>query len=192
MPAEELLKAAGFHTHTTFVHSATTPGCPASPCSSCVRACFAFKATRLNWLLFMQGEPGFERLKRELEDLKNAPRGLEGTYRTAAEMERHRAQAADAAIEEQLEVQTAFREHGAKLQGIYEVKQRTETEMTRREQEMKQLSSAPLLLARGSEQWLPLMLCWQSTRLQHLPGATVRLGSLQPASQWHQAAVTPD
>ena len=91
-----------------------------------------------------QGEPGFERLKRELEELKNAPRGLEGTYRTAAEMERHRAQAADAAIEEQLEVQTAFREHGAKLQSIYEVKQRTESEMSRREQEMKQLSSESL------------------------------------------------
>lgn len=33
-----------------------------------------------------------------------------------AEMERHRAQLADAAIEEQLEVQTAFREQGALLQ----------------------------------------------------------------------------
>ena len=63
-----------------------------------------------------QGEPEFERLKRELEDVKNAPRGLEGTFRTAAEMERHRAQLADAAIEEQLEVQTTFREHGARLQ----------------------------------------------------------------------------
>jgi hypothetical protein len=39
-----------------------------------------------------QGEPEFERLKRELEEVKNAPRGLEGTFRTAAEMERHRAQ----------------------------------------------------------------------------------------------------
>ena len=48
--------------------------------------------------------------------MKNAPRGLEGTFRTAAEMERHRAQLADAAIEEQLEVQTTFREHGARLQ----------------------------------------------------------------------------
>ena len=64
----------------------------------------------------LQGEPEFERLKRELEDVKNAPRGLEGTFRTAAEMERHRAQLADAAIEEQLEVQTTFREHGARLQ----------------------------------------------------------------------------
>ena len=67
-------------------------------------------------LLCAQGEPEFERLKRELEDVKNAPRGLEGTFRTAAEMERHRAQLADAAIEEQLEVQTTFREHGARLQ----------------------------------------------------------------------------
>ena len=66
------------------------------------------------WLL--QGEPEFDRLKRELEEVKNQPRGLEGTFRTAAEMERHRAQLADAAIEEQLEVQTAFREHGARLQ----------------------------------------------------------------------------
>lgn len=37
-----------------------------------------------------QGEPELERLKRELEELKHAPRGLEGTFRTAAEMERHR------------------------------------------------------------------------------------------------------
>ena len=64
----------------------------------------------------LQGEPEFDRLKRELEEVKNQPRGLEGTFRTAAEMERHRAQLADAAIEEQLEVQTAFREHGARLQ----------------------------------------------------------------------------
>ena len=64
----------------------------------------------------VQGEPEFDRLKRELEEVKNQPRGLEGTFRTAAEMDRHRAQLADAAIEEQLEVQTAFREHGARLQ----------------------------------------------------------------------------
>ena len=64
----------------------------------------------------LQGEPEFDRLKRELEEVKNAPRGLEGTFRSAAEMERHRAAAADAAIEEQLEVQTSFRQHGARLQ----------------------------------------------------------------------------
>ena len=56
----------------------------------------------------VQGEPEFERLKRELEEVKNAPRGLEGTFRSTAEMERHRAQMADAAIEEQLEVQVRF------------------------------------------------------------------------------------
>lgn len=66
--------------------------------------------------MVVQGEPEFDRLKRELEDVKNAPRGLEGTFRSAAEMERHRAAAADAAIEEQLEVQTSFRQHGARLQ----------------------------------------------------------------------------
>lgn len=35
-------------------------------------------------------------------------------------MERHRAQLADAAIEEQIEVQTAFREQGQRLQRIYD------------------------------------------------------------------------
>lgn len=63
----------------------------------------------------LQGEAQYDRLKRELEALKNQPRGLEGTFRIAAEMERHRAQLADAAIEEQLEVQTAFRDHGASV-----------------------------------------------------------------------------
>lgn len=67
-------------------------------------------------MTLLQGEPEFDRLKRELEEVKNAPRGLEGTFRSAAEMERHRAAAADAAIEEQLEVQTSFRQHGARLQ----------------------------------------------------------------------------
>ncbi len=66
--------------------------------------------------ILLQGEPEFDRLKRELEEVKNAPRGLEGTFRSAAEMERHRAATADAAIEEQLEVQTSFRQHGARLQ----------------------------------------------------------------------------
>lgn len=39
-----------------------------------------------------QGEPEFERLKRELDEVKNAHRGMDGTFRSAAEMERHRAQ----------------------------------------------------------------------------------------------------
>ncbi|KAG1660965.1 hypothetical protein FOA52_005590 [Chlamydomonas sp. UWO 241] len=86
-----------------------------------------------------QGEPEFERLKRELDEVKHAHRGLDGTYRSAAEMERHRAQLADAAIEEQLEVQTAFRELGARLQATYDKKQRAEYEMAKRETEIKQL-----------------------------------------------------
>jgi hypothetical protein len=47
-------------------------------------------------------------------------------------MERHRAALADAAIEEQLEVQTAFREQGALLQSVYDAKQRAEYEMSKR------------------------------------------------------------
>jgi hypothetical protein len=43
-----------------------------------------------------------------------------------------RHQLADAAIEEQLEVQTAFREQGSKLQTMYEKKQRTEYESSQR------------------------------------------------------------
>ncbi|KAK9824008.1 hypothetical protein WJX72_006929 [[Myrmecia] bisecta] len=85
-----------------------------------------------------QGEPEFERLKRELEEVKTQPRGLEGTFRTAAELYFHRAQLADAALEQQLKVQTAFREHGSRLQGIYDNRQHTELQMARRE-EMKQL-----------------------------------------------------
>lgn len=79
-----------------------------------------------------QGEPELERLKRELDELKNAPRGLEGTFRTQAEMERHRHQMADAAIEEQLELQTAFREQQQKLQALYDRRQRAEYEIRKR------------------------------------------------------------
>lgn len=82
--------------------------------------------------LVLKGEPEFERLKQQLDEVKHAPRGLEGTYRSAAEMERHRHQLADQAIEEQLEVQTAFRERGARLQAIYDKKQKTEYDMAKR------------------------------------------------------------
>ncbi len=61
-------------------------------------------------------------------------------------------QLADAAIEEQLEVQTAFREHGARLQQIYDKRQRTDMDIARREQEMKQLQGAALVPS-------PLILC---------------------------------
>ena len=66
--------------------------------------------------MLRQGEPEFERLKAELEAVKNAPRGLEGSFRTAADTERHRAHLVDAAIEEQLVLRTAFREHGTLVQ----------------------------------------------------------------------------
>lgn len=51
-------------------------------------------------------------------------------YHICVHPRRH--QLADAAIEEQLEVQTAFREQGSKLQTMYEKKQRTEYEISQR------------------------------------------------------------
>lgn len=86
-----------------------------------------------------QGEPEFERLKKELEEVKNQPRGLEGTYRTTAEMERHRAQLQDAALEEQIEVQTAYRETGTRLNKVYETKRELEVALARWEGEIVQL-----------------------------------------------------
>ncbi len=98
------------HTHT-HITAATTPNSTSFP---------------------PQGEPELERLKRELEELKHAPRSVEGSFRSQADMDRHRAQLADAAIEEQLEVQTALREQGSKLTTLYEKKQRLELEISKR------------------------------------------------------------
>lgn len=102
------------------------------PTYTCIFGYFCISCHSVVRITYLQGEPELERLKRELEELKHAPRGLEGTFRSAAEMERHRHQLADAAIEEQLEVQTAFREQGAKLQSLYDKKQRTEFEIAKR------------------------------------------------------------
>lgn len=87
------------------------------------------------------GEPQFERLKRELDELKAVPsRALEGTYRNTAEMERHRAQLADAAIEEQISVQAAFRKIGSRLQKVLESKQDLEVVIVKKDQEANQLN----------------------------------------------------
>ena len=95
-----------------------------------------------------QTEPEFERLKNELEELKTNPRAAsvnhstnpsEGAYRNQAEMERHRAQLQDAAIEEQIEVQTAFREQGVQLKMLFDKKRQVETEINHRDNEIKQL-----------------------------------------------------
>ncbi|UPR04627.1 hypothetical protein HOP50_17g79710 [Chloropicon primus] len=94
-----------------------------------------------------QTEPEFERLKNELEELKANPRGTisganpgEGSYRNQAEMERHRAQLQDAAIEEQIEVQSAFREQGVHLKMLFGKRQEFEVEMAQKDSEMKQLT----------------------------------------------------
>jgi hypothetical protein len=71
-----------------------------------------------------QGEPKFEKVKRRLEEVKSQQRNVEGTYRTGADMDRHRQMMTDMAIEKQLEAQSAFRQQGSYLQGV--VNQMTE------------------------------------------------------------------
>ena len=82
----------------------------------------------------MQSEPEFERLKRELENAKTLVRN--------SEKERQRpSKVNESLLEDQLEVQSAFREQGTRLQSMYEKRQRTELEMNRREQEIHQLEN---------------------------------------------------
>jgi hypothetical protein len=96
-----------------------------------------------------QAEPEFERIKRELAEMKSNPKvangangsGGDGTYRSQAEMERHRAQLQDAAIEEQLEVQTGYREQGMQLKVLYGKRQQCEIEMNQNDTQIKQLST---------------------------------------------------
>ena len=76
--------------------------------------------------LCLQSEPELERLKLRLQELKEGPKGLEGTSRRQA------AQRTDAALKELLDVEEAFREDGPKLQGLYDLKQRTEYGITTR------------------------------------------------------------
>ena len=86
------------------------------------------------------GEPRFERLRRELDEMKSAPsRSLDGTYRNTSEMERHRSQLADAAIEDQMTAQAEFRKIGSRLQKIVDLKTEMEIQISRRDQEANQL-----------------------------------------------------
>lgn len=87
----------------------------------------------------VQGEPEFERLKKEMDDLKQTHRKMDGPFRTTHEMERHQTQAQDAQVEEQIQVQTQFREHSAKLQSIFDKRQRVEVDITRKVSEERQL-----------------------------------------------------
>jgi len=104
----------------------------------------ALRATRAQ---IRQAEPGLERLRRELDVLKQGggraaadhPPAPPHGFRTAAEAERHRHQVADAAIGEQLEAQTALRERGLRVQQLHDRRQRLEYEAARREGEVKQL-----------------------------------------------------
>ncbi|WIA33521.1 hypothetical protein OEZ86_006646 [Tetradesmus obliquus] len=140
-------------------------------------------------LQIRHGEPELERLKRELEELKHAPRGLEGTFRSAAEMERHRHQLADAAIEEQLEVQTAFREQGAKLQSLYDKKQRTEFEIAKRDTEIKQLNGWKATVENLSERFDDL--AKQQQLLLDIEAGQAALAGSSTSSRLAAAGATP-
>jgi hypothetical protein len=54
------------------------------------------------------------------------------SHRGAVDLERHRHHMADQALDGQLELQSAFREHNSRLQGIYKSRQRTEQDLHRR------------------------------------------------------------
>lgn len=64
-----------------------------------------------------QGEPKFERLKKQYEEAKQKQRTTE-TCRSIPDAERNRQAATDAAIEEQLHAQCSFRSQGTYLQGL--------------------------------------------------------------------------
>lgn len=74
-----------------------------------------------------------------MDELKQSHRKMDGPFRSAQEMERHQTQAQDAQVEEQIHVQTQFREHSAKLQNIFDRKQRVEVDITRKVSEERQL-----------------------------------------------------
>jgi hypothetical protein len=66
-----------------------------------------------------QGEPKFEKVKRRLEESKASQRGPDGpSFRSSADMDRHRQLAADSAIQRQLEAQSAFRSQANYLQSV--------------------------------------------------------------------------
>jgi hypothetical protein len=98
------------------------------------------------------GEPKFERVKRRLDEVKSQQRGVEGTYRSNADMDRQRQLMADIAIEKQLEAQSAFRAQGTYLQGVV-------NQMNERKQQSQRLCA--FRLASG-----PLRVCTIAQCLQ--------------------------
>ena len=80
-----------------------------------------------------------------MDELKQSHRKMDGPFRSAQEMERHQTQAQDAQVEEQIHVQTQFREHSAKLQNIFDRKQRVEVDITRKVSEERQLVGEDLV-----------------------------------------------
>lgn len=77
-----------------------------------------------------QGEPKFERMKKAYEEGKQIQRAAE-TCRSTPDAERHRQAATDAAIEEQLQAQCAYRTQGTFLQGLVNKIQARDNESTK-------------------------------------------------------------
>lgn len=101
-------------------------------------------------LLWWQAEPECEWLKQDVEDVRAklvVPKDQwDKVLRSKTEFLKHSVKNAEGAISEVLEMQAALRTHEAKLQILYEKRQRVEAQMKCREQETKALEGARLLL----------------------------------------------
>lgn len=64
-----------------------------------------------------RGEPIFERMRKRFEDAKQAQKCVE-SCRSAADVDRHRQQAADHAMAGQMQAQSEVRSQGTYLQGL--------------------------------------------------------------------------
>ena len=89
-----------------------------------------------------QGEPQFERLKRQLDDLKSISnaRALDGNYRVTSDVDKQRIQLADSNLDEQLRVQSSLREKSVQLQRVLESRRECDINISRRDKEIASLS----------------------------------------------------
>jgi len=108
-----------------------------------------------------QLEPEHERLKAELEALKSGGRGNSdegsGSFRTGAEAERHRTLAAEASIEEQMEVQAAMRKARDNLAKFIPEREELERQMICRDKEIGHLSNWGDIQAKAIKDWKAAM-----------------------------------
>ena len=106
-----------------------------------------------------QLEPEHERLKAELEVLKSGGRGNgdEVSFRTGAEAERHRTLAAEASIEQQMEVQAAMRKARDQLARFIPEREELERQMICRDKEIGHHSNWGDIQAKAIKDWKAAM-----------------------------------